>query len=180
MKVTCFGASTLSETAYAVMVLVGQLLARRGVEVVTGAFGGAMEAPVKGAYLEGGITTGYPFLGIPCNNFLTRAGDCRALGNIGLRPELQFGVRLGQLLSSDAFVFAPEGGTGTMAELMAICVFNMRGWEPRKKVAILDPNGLWEVTLKSLSDSGFLPSAAKECIKLFSTAKELVDWVCEK
>ncbi|MFZ2626785.1 MAG: hypothetical protein WAX81_03800, partial [Candidatus Moraniibacteriota bacterium] len=133
MKVSCFGASALLGPAYEAMVSVGQLLARRGVEVVTGAFGGAMEAPAKGASLEGGFSTGYAFLGIPGNKNLSEIVDCQTVEDVNLRPELQFGVRLGYLLSSDAFIFAAEGATGTMAELMAICVFNDRGWKPKKK-----------------------------------------------
>ena len=179
MKVTCFGASALLEPAYAAMVSVGQLLARRGVEILTGAFGGAMEAPAKGASLEGGVSIGYTFLGIPGNDFLSLEVDCRLIEGTPLRPELQFGVRLGYLLSADAFIFAPESGTGTLAELLAICVFNDRGWKPRKKVAILDPDGSWKVTLDTFVQLRVITSSAKDCMQLFVTAEDAVEWVCK-
>jgi uncharacterized protein (TIGR00725 family) len=176
MKVACLGASKLTDLAYAAMVAVGQLLARRGVEVLTGAFGGAMEAPAKGSSLEGGVSTGYSFLGITGNPHLSKTVDCSTFCGKKIAMELQFGVRLGHLLSADAFIFAPEGGTGTVAELMAICVFNMRA---QKKVAILDPQGSWKAMLDSFFQLGIITSPAKDCIRLFATAEEAVEWICK-
>jgi len=179
MKVSCFGASALTEPAYASMVSVGQLLARRGVEVLTGAFGGAMEAPAKGASMEGGMSTGYTLAGMPGNPYLSQLLDCQIVYGAGLPKEIQFGTRLGHLLLADAFIFAAEGGIGTIVEFAAICNFNGRGWKPQKRVAILDPKGSWKAALDSFVVLGFLTSPAKDCIKLFATAEEAVEWICE-
>jgi uncharacterized protein (TIGR00725 family) len=178
MKVACFGASVLSEVAYAMMVSVGQLLARHGAEVLTGAFGGAMEAPAKGASMEGGKSTGYTLAGMSGNKYLSQLLDCQIIYGAGLEKEIQFGTRLGHLLLADAFIFAAEGGIGTIVELAAVCNFNGRGWKPQKKVAILDPQGSWKAMLDMMVKLGFLASSAMDCIQCFATAEEAVEWVC--
>lgn len=149
---------------YDAMQEVGQTLARVGVTVITGGFGGSgMEAPAKGSQLAGGKSIGYTLMGLPANPHLSEVVDCSKESSC---PEIQFGIRLGHLLSADAFIVGAAGGAGTLVELMAIINLNAKFWKEKKKVVILKPNFLqcpgWdESMLKQLKDWGVMPDSVQ-------------------
>ncbi|MEI6587904.1 MAG: hypothetical protein WCO05_03055 [Candidatus Moraniibacteriota bacterium] len=185
-SVTFFGGANLQvgSVAYSALENLGkQLAVVNDVKIVTGALGGAMEAPAKGASSVGGKTIGYTFLGLGCNPYIKEKIDCSTFSEEKLLMELQYGVRLGQLLSSDAFIFA-EGNAGTLTELMAVMNFNGRGWKPQKKVAFIDPNGVWVKTLDALKENGFISESALLPVRIFcnpaSQAQEIVEWLNEE
>lgn len=87
---------------------VGAGLARRGIVVVTGGLGGAMEAACRGAEREGGLTIGLlPGLDRSAANPHARVAIATGLG------ELRNGL---VVRAADALV-AVGGGTGTLSEI---------------------------------------------------------------
>jgi predicted Rossmann-fold nucleotide-binding protein len=179
-----FGGTNLQDGSVGYLILedLGKQLALIGIEVITGALSGAMEAPAKGATsVENGKARGYTFLGLGCNKYINEPVDCSTFCGEALVMELQYGVRLGYLLSSDAFVVT-EGNAGTLVEVMAIMNFNSRGWKPQKKVAFIDPSGNWTKTLNMLKENGFISESALLPVKIFESSKiqEIINWICEK
>lgn len=164
------------------MVEVGRLLAQRGVLVMTGGFGGVgMEAPARGAWEVGGKSVGYTWRGKPGNNYLSDAIDCSYINGCELPPELQYGVRLGRLLTADAFVVAADGDPGTMVELMAVINLGAKLWEPPKRFAILKPDSTqpgWDAgALGRLRQWNVFPDMLTSYILLTTSPAQAVDWV---
>lgn len=185
------GSGASGEPCYDAMVEVGRLLAERGLIVATGGFGGAgMEAPAKGATTAGGKAIGYTMYGMSGNPYLSETVDCReqyTKSTVGpsrtaTPSEVQFGVRLGNLLVADGFIIAAEGGPGTMVELMAIIVLNHKLWKKEPKhLAILKVKGVegkgWGSNmLDRLEEWGVLPREVRESILIVETPEEAVAW----
>ena len=135
---------------YEAMQEVGRLIARAGCTVATGAYGGAgMEAPVRGARECGGRIVGYTMLHKPSNKTFDDYGevaDCAHQHHLGFSgpaiPEIQYGIRLGSLLSADGFIVGAGGGPGTAVELLAFINLAAKFWEQPKKLAILHPKNV--------------------------------------
>jgi len=128
---------------YRKMEEVGRLLAEHDCAVVTGGFGGSgMEAPAKGAKLAGGETWGFTMLARVANFFIDKVYDVSKMcprkdGKEWLLEE-QYGLRLGNLLTSDGFIIADNDQTiGTLVELCAVINLNEKFWEKKKLVAIM-------------------------------------------
>ena len=160
-RIACFGSGKgqRGERAYDAMVKVGALLAEHGVDVLTGGFGGAgMEAPAYGvrvARMLSGVAAqaiGYTLWGKPGNADLTRIVPADTFGlvvrgcsgisdsaSIPLAPELQYGLRLGNLLSADGFILMLDRcGVGTMVELFAVLNLMAKKWpKGSKRLALL-------------------------------------------
>lgn len=192
-EIACFGSSegVPGSPEYEAMVEVGSLLAKRGYIVLTGGYSGTgMEAPAKGATISGGRVIGFTILEKPGNNYLSQEVDCQSMyinptagpTDAIPPPEVQFGIRLGNLLSADGFIFAAGGGSGTMAELMAAINFGYKFWETPKKIAILkvagNPAAGWDdAMLAQLEAWHMLAKHIRQAICIAKTAKEAVDWV---
>lgn len=169
--IACFGSGSgkCGEVMYDAMQEVGQTLARTGATVITGGFGGSgMEAPAKGAQIAGGKSIGYTLMGLPANPHLSEVVDCSRESNC---PEIQFGIRLGHLLSADAFIIGAAGGAGTLVELMAIINLNAKFWKEKKRVVILKPHSLkcpgWDdEMLQQLKNWGVLPDSVQVIVRV--------------
>lgn len=187
------GSGTIGDPCYNAMVEVGRLLAKRECVVLTGGFGGVgMEAPARGATEVGGKAVGYTIFGKQGNPYLSETVDCRkqyikvrqyvCVGeepHIEPPPEVQYGVRLGNLLTADGFIIAADGGPGTMVELMAIINLNYKLWKEKpKSVAVLNMsgNGWNSEMLDQLEAWGVLPQEVRECVLVISTPEQAVSW----
>ncbi|OHA32151.1 MAG: hypothetical protein A2928_00465 [Candidatus Taylorbacteria bacterium RIFCSPLOWO2_01_FULL_45_15b] len=175
--IACLGSGSgkCGEAMYDAMEQVGVLLATEGATVITGGFGGSgMEAPAKGAQRMGGKTVGYTLIGLPANPYFSEVVDCAKNGD---SPEIQFGTRLGHLLSANGFIVGAAGGAGTLVELMAIINLNAKFWKEKKKVVILKPGSLqcsgWdESMLQQLKSWGVLPDSVE--VKVVDTPRAAV------
>lgn len=182
MRVSCFG-SNKDQPAdlYKEMMLVGKLLAVRGVAIATGAFGGiGMQAPAEGAASSGSKVpiTGYSFGSRPPNKYVTEVVDCRALAD-AVPFDADYCLRLAGLLSSDAFIVAGGGGPGTFLELIATINFNQKFWTPMKRTAILETGGWNQSMLDVLRAWGVLSDEAASSVRVVNSAEKAVRWVCE-
>jgi predicted Rossmann-fold nucleotide-binding protein len=185
MRVSCFGSNEDQPAVlYNEMVLVGRLLAARGVGIATGAFSGiGMQAPLEGARGSGfGVPiVGYTYGSRAANPYVTDVVDCRALAN-AIPFDSDYCLRLAGLLSSDAFIVAGGGGPGTFLELIATINFNQKFWSPMKRTAILEPRdtSMWNKTmLDALKLWGILSGQVAESIRVVNSAERAVRWVCE-
>lgn len=178
--IACLGSGNgiSGEAMYDAMEQVGVLLATGGSTVITGGFGGSgMEAPAKGVKIAGGKSIGYTIKGIPANQYISDVVDCSEESSC---PEIQFGIRLGHLLSADAFIIGATGGAGTLVELMAIINLNTKFWKEKKKVAILkvqEGSGWDYEMLDQLKQWGVLPHQAEDSIVIVETPEQAVHWV---
>ncbi len=189
--IACLGSGSgeKGDPYYNAMVEVGRLLARTQITVVTGGFGGiGMQAPAQGAHDAGGETIGYTIFGKPGNAYLSRVVNC---DNLYINPlhqseppkEVQFGIRLGSLMTADGFIIAAGGGPGTMVELMTLINFNYKVWKKpnQKRIAILKLDGVkiagWdEQMLEQLEAWGLLPPEVRGTIFITSIPEEAVSW----
>ncbi|MDO8590713.1 MAG: hypothetical protein Q7R65_01905 [bacterium] len=186
--IACLGSGngTLGDPCYNAMVEVGHLLAKRGFAVATGGFGGAgMEAPARGAKETGGVTIGYTMLGKKPNKWIMRIGDCAAQYHIGFFtppiPEIQYGIRLGSLLSADGFIITAGGGPGSMVEFLAIVNLNCKLWGNPKRFTILNvlSDKGWDTDMcQKLNSWGVFPEAVEGLFITSLTPQQAVDWVC--
>lgn len=184
MKIACFGSGQgeSGEPMYDAMMEVGRLLAQRNVLVMTGGFGGAgMEAPARGARGVRGNSVGYTWRGRPGNWFLTDAIDCSIHQGITMPPEIQYGIRLGNLLQADGFIVAADGDPGIMVELMAIINLGAKLWQPPKRIAVLKPvlstSGWDHDMFRELRRWGVLPESVEGYIMPTSEPTHAVEWV---
>ena len=192
--IACLGSGSgqAGEPAYDAMVEVGRLLAQRDCVVVTGGFGGAgMEAPAKGAREAGGEVIGYTMFGGPSNDFLTREVNCRTqyvanpeslLAGVEPPPEIQHGIRLGNLMAADGFIVADGGGSGTFVEFTAYVNLMVKLWVAApKKMAILTSGGrpgtVWVEILEKLEIWGMLPPGVLPYIFITRFPERAVGWV---
>jgi len=149
-----------------------------------------MEAPARGASESGGYATGYTMTGKSGNRFLTEVVDCgeqyvrsSPSARSQLPPEVQYGIRLGNLLTADGFIVATNGGPGTLVELIAVINLNFGMWrESPKRCAILRPAAVaddgWDETMWDyLQSIAVLPSHVKSLLNVAATAREAVEWV---
>jgi predicted Rossmann-fold nucleotide-binding protein len=179
---------------YKAMTAVGGLLAEKKYIVVTGGFGGIMEAAAKGAIEAGGKTIGYTMLDKGSNPYISTTVNCESLihpmmflddENIepAVKYTVQYGMRLGCLLSADGFIISAGGGPGTMAELMAIINLGSKVWKMAKRIAILNVDEAyfsyeWNARmLKELEKWGVFPRKVQKHFRIAATPKEAVDWV---
>ena len=181
--ISCLGSGSgkPGDAYYDAMVEIGRLLAQKGYMVATGGFGGVgMEAPAKGATEADGRSIGYTAFGKPANKYLSDVIDC---SNESSAKEIQFGIRLGNLLCSDGFIIAAGGGPGTMVELMAIINSNYKLWKDLKPVAILKLNdsqvGWDNQMIEQLEQLGVIPETVKPLIQIVRTPGEAVFWATE-
>jgi predicted Rossmann-fold nucleotide-binding protein len=185
MRVTCFGSnSDKPADLYNEMVRVGQLLARRGVSIANGAFGGiGMLAPAQGAASTNGSVPviGYTYGGKPANEYITQVIDCRALA-ASMPFDAEYCIRMAGLLSSDGFIVAGSGGPGTFLELIGTINFNQKFWNSTKRTAILETNpdsGWGDSMLDMLKKWGVLKEDVARSIRVVNSAEGAVRWVCE-
>jgi predicted Rossmann-fold nucleotide-binding protein len=194
--IACFGTGGggPGEPRYDAMVEVGRLLAENGHRIVTGGYGGiGMEAPARGASESGGHATGYTYAGRPGNNFLSEMIDCgeqymrlSQSGGSHLPLEVQYGIRWGNLLTADGFIVAPNGGPGTLVEVIGVVNHNFGMWRDRpKRLAILRPPGIpddgWDETLwDHFQRVAVLPAHVRSLLTVVTTPHEAIEWVlCE-
>ena len=89
----------------------GGLLARKGFVVVTGGYGGLMEAASRGAHEAGGKVIGLTmqhWTNVEPNQW-----------NVDLRWSKNYGTRLNHLLNCDGVIALP-GGVGTLSEMSIV------------------------------------------------------------
>lgn len=133
MRVTVFGSSRLEEHSvdYQEARRLGRMLGERGHTILSGGYGGLMEAVSRGAHEAGGTVVGVTLSSwagrLTPNRFLSEERAAETMFN-----------RIEGLLESDALV-ALKGGAGTLGEVAL--AWNMSQMEliARKPVILVGP-----------------------------------------
>ena len=134
--IAVFGSSDTGqdEALYEEATLCGRLLAEAGYAVITGGYGGVMEAVSKGAASAGGRVIG---ITAP-EMFPNRTGANRWVAEV--RAATSLTDRIHHLLGSSHGAIVLEGGIGTFTELVVSwCLSStdvLRGRHPRPLVAV--------------------------------------------
>lgn len=171
-SVAVFGSSEPSEgePLYAQARRLGALLAGNGHLVVTGGYGGVMEAASRGASEAGGRT-----LGVTCAIFSGREPN-RYLRETVLTQDLHDRTR--ELIArSDAFVVL-RGKSGTLAELTFLWALHRAGCLDRRPVVLLGDE--WRHLLRHLLRAGILEGPEFDVTRVVDTPEEAVEAVSLK
>ena len=168
-SVAVFGSSEPSEgePLYAQARSLGALLAAHGHVVVTGGYGGVMEAACRGALESGGRTLGVTcaiFSGRKPNRYLDESIETRDLHD-----------RTRELIArSDAFVVLP-GKSGTLAELTFLWALHRAGCLEGRPVVLLGDE--WRHLLRHLLRAAILNGSELDITRVVDTPEEAVEVV---
>lgn len=166
MRVTVFGSARVHEGSpeYEEARVLGQTLAKRGDIIVSGGYGGVMEAVSRGAHESGGRVVGVtvaPWTGrLAPNRYLSEQ----------ISAETLF-TRLEALIESEALI-ALSGGAGTLGEVAL--AWNLRQMElmPAKPVILV--GGLWRHMVQAFRDHLIIGEHDLALLTLVDTVQEAV------
>lgn len=130
---------------------IGRLIAHEGLPVVTGGYGGVMEAASLGAREAHGEA-----IGVTCQMFRQRSPNRALTLEI---EESDLSARTGRLIALARGFVVLEGEAGTLAELAMLWAYARAGAIPGP-IAILDPT--WTETTRALIESGRLDRRARD------------------
>jgi uncharacterized protein (TIGR00730 family) len=168
--VAVFGSSTLTDRdpAYRDVHELGAALARRGLVVMTGGYGGAMEAASRGAHEAGGGV-----IGVTVQLFESRGGANPWVRERVHTPDLY--ERLRHLVhQADAFI-AVTGSIGTLTELFLVWTMLSVGARPAAPLVLMGSH--WRAWLAANAAPGFVPERLLRFVEIADTpaaAAELV------
>ncbi|AKX45734.1 cytochrome D ubiquinol oxidase subunit II [Thiopseudomonas alkaliphila] len=179
-KVTVFGSARTSEhhPVYQQAELLGSLLAKNNLMVITGAGGGVMAAAHAGAGLENS-------LGLNINLPFEQGANATVENSDNLLTFHFFFLRkLFFVKEADALVLCP-GGFGTLDEALEVLTLIQTGKSPLVPVVLLDqPNGqYWSQALafmqEQLLDNHYISKHDLELMRLVHSPEEAVQEVIQ-
>ena len=131
MRVTVFGSARVGAESgeYGEALRLGRLLAEDGHEIVSGGYGGIMEAVSRGAHEAGGRV-----VGVTVAPWAQRLAPNRYLSEE--RSAQTLFERLEALVESDALIALP-GGAGTLGEVALAWNLRQMGLMPEKPVILV-------------------------------------------
>jgi uncharacterized protein (TIGR00730 family) len=172
LRVAVFGGADAapSDPVYEAARGVGAALARAGYEVVTGGYGGVMEAASRGAREGGGVARG-----VTCEIFGARSPNehlSHRHGTADLHERTRVLIEL-----SDAFVVLP-GKAGTLAELTFLWALDRAGSLGGSPVVLLGAVwapflahlARWEMVERRQLDATFVAASAEDVVSSLEAA----------
>lgn len=166
MRVTVFGSARILEGSdgYAEAFELGRLLAHRGDQLVSGGYGGVMEAASRGAHESGGSVVGVtvaPWIGrIAPNPYLSEEISAQTLFE-----------RLEALVESDAMI-ALSGGAGTLLEVALAWNLQQMGLMAAKPVILV--GAAWAQLLAAFADDLIVDERDLRLLTHVATIEEAV------
>lgn len=166
MRVTVFGSARVSEQSqdYQLGLRLGRMLAERGDVLVSGGYGGIMEAVSRGAHEVGGKVVGVtvaPWIGrIVPNRFLSEERSAATLFE-----------RLEALIESDALIALP-GGAGTLGEVALAWNLRQMDLMPSKPVILVGEP--WRRVFVALRENLIVNDTDLDLLTLVDTVEEAV------
>jgi len=162
--VAVFGSSEPlpGSTPYELARALGGELARAGFVLLTGGYGGVMEAASLGAREAGGRT-----VGVTCASFGPRVPN-RHLDE--RRDSADLFDRLRELIAGAAGFVVLPGKSGTLSELTTLWALHRAGCLDRRPVVLLGDG--WGRLLEVLGETGMLDAAQRDLTRLAATPRE--------
>lgn len=152
--------------------IVGRHLAGAGLAVITGGYGGTMEAVSKGASERGGHVVGVTASSL----FPKRAGPNPHVKEVIDAPDLV--TRIGTMMSRASGVIALPGSIGTAAELlMAWNINHIARNNGTKGIPTVAVGIGWQMLTRTLVDHA---GAVGQDIELAANADEAVIWLLRR
>ena len=151
--------------AYGTAYQLGSLLAAARYPVLTGGYGGVMEAASRGAREAGGTT-----IGVPCAIFGDRAPN-QHLDEIIMAPDLYDRTR--QLIEPAAGYIVLPGKSGTLAELAFVWALDRASCLKDRPVLLLGSG--WQPLVDLLGRSNMLESSQMHNTHVTDTPEEAVE-----
>jgi uncharacterized protein (TIGR00730 family) len=149
---------------------VGRALASAGFSVMTGGYGGVMEAASKGAAEVGGHV-----IGVTTDVFNELRGDGANI-NTWLTEEIRYPTFRERILhlvrDADAYVCMP-GGLGTLHELIASWEYIRVGDLPVRPIICY--GDYWVDVLKAIRDTPYVKTSDWDYITFVKTAEDVVN-----
>lgn len=142
----------------------GALLASRGFGVVTGGYGGVMEAASRGAVEAGGNALGVVctiFSGREPNGFLTEIVSTENLHD-----------RTRNLVDRASGYVVLPGKSGTLAELTLLWALHRAGSLPRRPVILL--GNAWRSLLRELVQAGMIEAEQFDVTRVVDSPEEAI------
>lgn len=163
-SIAVFGSSEArpGDSLYEQARAVGGLLAGAGYRVVTGGYGGVMEAASRGATEAGGVA-----IGVVCGVFTGRVPN-PYLREIRDTPELF--ARTRELIEAASGYVVLEGKSGTLAELAFLWALHRAGSLDRRPVVLL--GGSWRPFLRHLVQARMIESEQFDVTRVVDSPEE--------
>ncbi len=150
--------------AYEEAVTLGRLLAEAGAVVMTGGYGGTMEATSKGAKEAGGRTIGVTVGLFETSGF--RVGPNAYVDEVVQYPTLS--ERLLHLVKNCDAAIALRGGIGTLSEVMLAWSLIQVGETTRKPLVLLGED--WRALIETLyGDGAYIRAADMDVVHIART-----------
>jgi len=148
---------------------VGALLARAGLDVITGGYGGVMEGASRGAVETGGSAVGVTTRALAAvrvapNPYLTKRVDTEDLFD-----------RTRELISRSAGYIILPGKAGTLAELAFLWALDRAGLLGNRPLILLGSS--WRRLLDQVGALGILDRSQLEITQLAETPEEAVEMI---
>jgi uncharacterized protein (TIGR00730 family) len=172
MRVTVFGSARVGESSgeYRQAHRLGRVLAERGHIIVSGGYGGVMEAVSRGAHELGGRVVGVtvaPWVGrLAPNPYLSEERSAQTLFE-----------RLEALIESDALIALP-GGAGTLGEVALAWNLRQMDLMPAKPVILVGES--WRNLVQAWSEFLIIDERDLQLLTLAETIDEAVELLVEK
>jgi len=149
-SIAVFGSSEPrpGDEAYRTAQRVGELLATAGCGVVTGGYGGVMEAASRGAREAGGLA-----IGVPCGTFEGRSANPWVSDVV---PANDLYDRTRELIERAAGYIVLPGKAGTLAELTFLWALDRAGCLDGRPVVLL--GAVWPSLIELLERNSMLES----------------------
>ena len=163
--ITSFGTAFLraDDPLYSEIEAIGRYIARAGMNVCSGGYGGSMEAISRGAKKAGGFVTGITVKG--------RSAEPNPYvdNNIAAENLMERIVKLINI--ADAYVIF-KGGTGTLLEISAALELMNKKAMPEKMMVFYGEH--WKEVITSLkNDSEFLTGLLERNVRFIHTPEEI-------
>ncbi len=141
----------------------GECVARRGWTLLNGGYAGSMEASARGARNAGGHT-----IGVTCAVFKREPNEF--IAETIPTPDLWARLRV-MLERGDGYIALP-GATGTLAEVAMVWEFLVKGFMPRRPMALLGE--FWRPLYDMLVPRPDVRAAADGLVRVVQTPEEAV------
>lgn len=167
LNITVFGSGNITDSnpLYGDAVSFGEIAAKNGFNIISGGYGGIMEAASKGAYLSGGKTKGITvrIWSRNPNSYLTEI----------IQTDSLFERLLKLINFGDIYLFF-EGGTGTLLELASIMELISKGSISETKPVIFYRN-YWKPVINLIeNEPGVRKLISEEKIFYIQRPEELI------